>query len=469
MTLLRWIAATRQRLAIFVLCGYALLLAPAGALTGHIRESSSSATTDMLLLLVVGALVLSSAYLLGILLGDLLFPLSWRERVILGRDVAIPQDDTDGFVVDLRATKTYKKQFYLLVAALVFGSGFVYEKLTDDFFSYYQRLGHKRTILRGEDTPTKVDLMKDLIDVRTEPRVRDALELLSEVWPDRSQPESVRLQAVIASAEVGGYLVSALEEWVKSGEKDRWELDLLRQMRTELAPKMMAALDEESPEFAAKLVLSVGQMRALRQREELLAYVVEHVDSRGERWRASVAALGLMRDSRSLGELQKVMKTLAAEGEAADEDFRLLAWTMAELVRWWPPSDDKAPAVFAEIIETFTALAKEGSPARRCAAAFVLLRTGDARVVEPIFELFDSEGADIKCENTHADMGLVAPGLMTLDWSYRFTLLQALAQVALGDPEVLRWAEERKDNAAYSQHIRTELNRLVEILQSKQG
>ena len=457
---LRWLARSRVRLVVAALLAWCGVIGAAGPIASHVRDQSVSVTSNMLLMTAWFATLLVGSLCLAVLIGDRVFPYRWRERVILGDPVPPPEAVND--LLPPPIVKTHLMSFAIILVVIVSAGGFGLEQLTGGFVGEYQRVGHKLTILRGDNDALKIELIDELADPRREAFVTDALQVLDRAWRDERQPLDVREAALLALGRLSGSLVSSVDSWVREGVKDHWEIAMVRTLRREVAPDVGPLVTGSEPRLATVAAWMLGKLRSEAASDPLLrcAAAVEETDSTV--WSACVAGLGLSRDTRALAPLTRL-----APRVAGDEATEVLAFATGEIARHYiVGGDDQTDAFFGELVETWAPLATEGSLRRRCAALDVLRKTGDARIAEPLFAIFEAEGADADCPPVHLRIGERADELVVVYEPLRLRVLRALGYIAVGNDEVLDWTRARVAAGGYGLFIDTQLKRLLEMAEA---
>ncbi len=460
---LRWVAASRRRLATATLVAYALAFAVAVPLAAHLRDVSASPIADFWVMTAWLGILAAGSLFLGVLLGDRLLPGRWRERVILGREVQLPGTDDDPALA-MAVTKSYLLHFSALTVGALALSAMALEAVTGGFFAEYQRLGYARATLRGDDTAAKLATVERLSEVQREQNVRDSLALLRATWDDPAQPLEVRAASIRSLGRLGHSLVTSIDAWDNEGVKEHWEFDLVRELRSDLLPLWRERLATADPALAGPMALALGRYRDFDSAPALLARATTGPTGASPTWRQTVTALGLLHPLDILAPLGEL-----ATAATDPQDFTALAWAVGEPMRRLP-LDQPPPPAFDRLIEAFGALAASGAtPVHRCDAVYVLYKTRDARIVEPLLAAFDAQGADMECPTTHVDVSDRAPHVSAHGEPFRVRVLKALAVVAVGQPRVLEWARSRVDDASLSDVVRLELKQLVALTEAGAG
>ncbi|PIE19651.1 MAG: hypothetical protein CSA66_02215, partial [Proteobacteria bacterium] len=330
MSLFRWVAGSTLRLAIATALGLGLVFGAAQPLTDHIRHQSTSPVGDMLLLTALAFVILGTATSLGVLVGDALFPGRWRERVILGRNIAlaVPDDSIEA----VRSLKSYFLHFSVLVVVFIIASIWGFNALTDGFFAEFQRFGRIRSTLRSDSVEPKLSVLAELADWRRDDEVPGALELLDTVWRDPRQPEAVRAKSLDSLARLGVYLNDSVDQWRQDNRQRSWQGDSLVNLRRGLAPALREAIPGASPALRPALVSALGSLRDPRSTELLLAELDAYPDESSAEWRAAAIALGRSRTGSALEGLTKVV---TARPDRAGEPAVILAWAVREVTQGW--------------------------------------------------------------------------------------------------------------------------------------
>lgn len=460
MSPLRWLARTRLRLAVASLIALALYLGLALPLAAWVRDSSRSVSIDMGLLTSWLLALLLGAYCLAVLIGDRVFPYRWRERMVLGEDVPPPEAAND--LLPPPIPKSHGLSFALLFVGLVVAGVFTAEALTGGFFSEYQRVGSKRTLLRGDNQALKITLLNELADQRHESETRVALRLLDTTWRDDQQSDAVRDAALVALGRLALSLDTSMAAWAREGVREHWELELLRELRQQVAPDLRAALGGASPQRARHLLLALGKIREDASFELIADLVRAEAAAPSSTLEAAIVALGLLRDPRGLKPLTEVAPAIAESPY-----FRALAWSVGRIaLSYQPHSDAEVDAQFGALATLLGGLAQTGALERRCDAAYALRLTGDERIAEPLFAAFDGAIDAGTCEAGYVENDGPAPEMVGATEPLQLRVLKGLADVAVGHDRVIDWLRKRKDDTRLSDYIRAQVLETLRLLES---
>jgi len=462
MNIFRWLAASTRRLAILACVSLALVLGTASTLSSWVRDQSGSMVLDMVILTGYVALMLAAALAIAVLLGDRLFPHRWRERVVLGVDVP-PPDEEDPMLPPV-IYKSHLGAFTMLLVTLIVCLSGLLEVATSGLFAEYQRVGHMRTLLRTENTELKLELLGELSQALRETNIESALTIIDLAWRDKRQPPEVRIAGMNALGRLSNSLATSMDSWVKQGIEEHWELDVLRHLRTSVGPELRTRFPSEPEDLGVAMVFTLGKMRDWRSTDALAEYAKGHLSPPNARTQACIAALGLSRDAQVLGRLVQMAKTLYPT-----DVFLELAFATGDLTRNYAPGmNDDIDAVFPELVTVYAELAKTKPFEHQCLAIDVLRKTGDARVTEHLYEIFEQDGAEAICPTVSVEVGEQAPELVVATEPFRLRVIRGLAMVAVGNDEVTAWAEARKDDEKYTEFVRGQLREMLRLIEASE-
>ncbi|MEZ4269167.1 MAG: hypothetical protein R3F39_22655 [Myxococcota bacterium] len=460
MSPLRWLARSRLRLVLASLIALGIFFGLALPLSSWVRELSRSVSTDMALLTLWLLTLLLGAYCVTVLIGDRIFPYRWRERIVLGDDVP-PPEATDELLPP-PIPKSHGLAFSVIFVGLVVGGVLSAEAITGDFFAEYQRIGSKRTVLRGDNEALKLTLIGELADKRLEGESRDALRLLDTLWRDERQSEAIRDAALKALGRLALSFDTSMAAWAREGVREHWELELLRELRQQIAADLRAALATATGERARHLLLTLGKIREGASLEPIAAKVRAGAESPDATLGAAILALGLLRDPHGIVPLLEIAPKIATTPY-----FRDLAWSVGRISLSYPPhSDDELDAKFGELAEVLGRLTQEGPLERRCDAAYALRLTGDARITAPLIAAFDASADAGDCEAGYVDNDGLAPEMVGATEPFQLRVLKGLADVAVGNDQVVDWLRSRKEDPRFSEYIRGQLLETLRLVEA---
>ncbi|MCB9514508.1 MAG: hypothetical protein H6744_07435 [Deltaproteobacteria bacterium] len=460
MSPLRWLARSRGRLALAALIALGIYFGSLLPLASWVRDSSRSVSGDMAMLTAWLLSLLLGAFCLSVLIGDLVFPHRWRERVVLGEEVPPPEAESD--LLPPPIPRSHGLSFSLLFVALVVAGAMSAEALSGGFVSEYQRIGSKRTIFRGDNEELKLSLIGELADKRLEVQSRDAVQLLDVLWRDDRQSAAVRDAAIVGLGRLATSFDTSMAAWAREGVRDHWELTLLRSLRSDVAPDLREALRSAEPTRARHLLLALGKIRESESFEPIAARVRAEAAAPTETFGAALLALGLLRDPRGLAPLIEVAPRVADRPE-----LRPLAWSVGRLaLSYAPHSDPEIDARFGELVKVLGALISTGSLPRRCDAAYALRLTGDSRIAPPLFAALEQTGGEGTCEAGYVDIDGLAPELVGATEPFKLRLLKAVAEVAVGNDEVIDWLRRHKADPAMSEFMRGQIVETLSLVEA---
>jgi len=455
-----WICQSRMRLAAASAISFILLLAPAVPVATYIRESSASPFGDMVIQTAWLFLALPAAYFTAVLVGDLVFPNRWRERVILGNteagNAAMEDDDPLAAVKAIKQTRSFKMPFYIMTVLLVLACAGAIELVTGGFLGEYQRLGYFRTLMRTDRTDSKLSLIKEQTDKRRESHVTTAVELLTKVYQDDAQPREVKEEAVVTLGRIGNYLVQSVNSWNSKGSAEgHWELALLVWMHKNSAPQMRRMFVEGDADLKRSAAIALGKMRDAGGGPLLTEFLLAQKTTDKVFFGAAVG-LGFLHDFERMKELLEVAKRVKEDITA----FRYVSWAVGQTSMKYQVYEHETgppPKEFETLIAFYADLIKKGDTAQRCVAAYVLDSTGHAGIIEHLMEAFDLSGSDGKCSRHELDMDQPAPYVMGEDQQVRRAVLWAFRNVGKGNMQVSDWARKRAADEKLPENIRRNL------------
>lgn len=462
MNLFRWLASSRVRLAIAVFVGLGACVLLASPAAEFIRYRSTSPASNLLIKTGFAFLILGTATLLAILIGDRVFPGRWRERVILGKHV-VP-DVPDESIEALRGMKSYYLHFSVLVAIFTMGGGIAIDGSTQIFSDS----DYNRTTMRGDAVERKLTILVELGGARTEADVAEAVELIDVVWRDDRQPIEVRIASLSALGEIVDYLVTSVEAWRREGRSQSWQGDSLVALRQTLAGELRAFHPTAPPGMRAHVTYVLGAMQDVRATDLLVAELTAYPDPTSDEWLSAVVALGSSRQATALPSIAARL-----DAEHADPAYTALAWATQELVRAfyfaWPNPEEARDLpdglidAIARVTAFYSAELNAASPARRCVAVEVLRFTGHLDARAPLMAAFDSpETAGVFCSQVKVEVGAGVPGWIgAIDESLRARIVQAIATISAGDDELTGWFKERLERGGQDEDVTVLLQQLV--------
>ena len=147
--------ATRSRLIASVV-GTTVLTWGLGYLGAtYIMDQSASVGLNILLIALMMLGVMVTAYLQGVLVGDLCFQGAWREQVVLGKRAG----GREAVVL-----KDHNAEFFIVVFLLVLGNAFLIDTVAGDFFETYHNEAFFRARLRAGDPQERISALRDVAD-----------------------------------------------------------------------------------------------------------------------------------------------------------------------------------------------------------------------------------------------------------------------------------------------------------------
>jgi hypothetical protein len=447
---IRWFLGRRLRLGLASLGLAGVLVGLGPVATDWIWNASASHSANLLIMLGLALVLLGFGAAFGSLLGDLVFPNRWRERVLLGQRIEVPPDSLDS-PAGLRGLGTYLLPYSVIIVALVLTGGWALDRVSDGFLTRLQLHGGTRTTLRGDDTPGKLEALKSMASEKRENRLGAGLELLDRTWRDPRQPPEVQQAALGALGSIIGYLSDAIDSWAYEGKLESWQRDLFGRVRKDFAPGLREAraiaVESGGMARAADLIALSGLLRDADSQAELIGYA-EGADD-GPLWHASVVALGRMR---TFAAFEAVIPL--AERPLPTARWEVLAWATQALAREFhkgrPDLDEKRlsdaeEAGVGRAAEVWSSQLATADLGRACVAVGVILHLRDSRLRDPLIAAFDRPGANAKiCDTWSIDVGFGRRDYAAERGFLQRRIIDALALISLGDPVVKAWVVERR-------------------------
>lgn len=182
-----WLAKTRRRLFLGAIVITSLFVSLGVLTAGFMRYRSQSTTVNLVLISVCMLALMLTAFVHSLLVGDLIFPGRWRERVLLGKKFDVGEDDD--VISAVGTMKDRSMAFYLVVALMLVANYGLYSLSTDDFFGYYSSYGYELTLLRSADSEACIRGLQSLPHPLSD-NVRDVDEVRGAVVALLDHPEA---------------------------------------------------------------------------------------------------------------------------------------------------------------------------------------------------------------------------------------------------------------------------------------
>lgn len=197
--LLQPLARTRGRLVMATLVANVAFIGATWLVAHYINNASTSVGLNMLLITLTMLLMLAASYIDAMLLGDLMFPGNWRERVLLGQATRAGTDEA----MSVDNHRNFNLHFLVALAFIIVGNYFAVGALSGDWLTQYHEMGFHLTRLRGDDNAEKIRALKELsksiyAERNHERRVNNAI--LGEL---NNEDEEVRRWAMYAVRKAG--------------------------------------------------------------------------------------------------------------------------------------------------------------------------------------------------------------------------------------------------------------------------
>lgn len=257
------IAKTRGRLAVVALISTAALYLGAMQVAGFVRDTSGSVALNLALITGVLLALLVVAFVQAMLVADLTFPGSWRERVILGRAVEVTDDDS--MRASIGKLSDQNLSFYALMAALIVANVVGANLATASFLTEYTSHGYIVTRLRSPDPGDRVRALGHLAhparaEAQNEPLVRDAVVQRIDDIDAEVRAWAIWFAGTNGMFEAAPRLRAVLSDPRRGDEERGLAAEALGRLRNEEGAQLMVDL---LPEAFGRDRLAIGLLRGL--------------------------------------------------------------------------------------------------------------------------------------------------------------------------------------------------------------
>ncbi|MFU8805840.1 MAG: HEAT repeat domain-containing protein [Bradymonadaceae bacterium] len=187
--LLKWPARTRRRLVASTVAVSILTIAMGMWSAHYILVASSSVMVNLLVITITMMVVLITAFMQSILVGDLFFPGPWREHVFLG-------NKPEGDKLDINVIDDHSAEFTIVLILLVIANAFALNLVTGGFLDQYHNEGFFQVRMRSDSPQERIATLQKLAEPNNyslweRPAIQ---ELIIDAFDDPH--EDVRKQAV---------------------------------------------------------------------------------------------------------------------------------------------------------------------------------------------------------------------------------------------------------------------------------
>lgn len=467
---IRWLAASAHRVSLVSLASLAALVGVAIMCARYVRFDSASPSADLLIVTGLMLGILGIAFLQAVWLGELLLGADWRQRYLLGEMPALQVSDEFDMnaVKAIRSGRSERLQLAALVALAVFGDVFVVNRATGNFFDDYTRVGYHRTALRGADAGERAQLLLELADRSTD----EVAEWVDAVMvPRLESADPVEQQDALRALWWVARRMSRSVDLLNAARArpDRWEYELSRRLREQIAPRVRALALQTTSDGVRELAFRfLGDARDPEATSMLGRALLDPEQSIGAR-EAAALALGRLSHEGVFAHLLALLRTsdapprvqeaaLWAVGEGAVAGLPADAGEYEKLTGrpYAPPMELDEASVW--MIHELPRL----EPSPRCVALNALQRTQDARAFDVIAPMFESPDATFSCPTIELTEPYGPPVVLSRGEPYRLTLLRVVASVAAGNPAVAQWLSLQKQvSSKYAEDIQRELESLA--------
>lgn len=300
--LFKSVAATRGRLIAAVVVATAASLGAGFWSADYIMERSASVGLNILIITTNMVVVMITAYLQALLVGDLFFEGPWREQVVMG-DRSYRKDlDAEVVVADHQA------EFMILLLALVVGNAMLVNYGAGGFIDDYHTSGFFRAKMRSSDVEEQLTALRDMTDPTQ-----------FELWENQKVREIVVDSLDDPNAEVR--------------EQAAWNAGA---MKIESAREELMRMVRDTggdPSARAEAAIALGRLAPSSEAREAIESALG--DARTPELQLGlIRALGVMADPASFGALKPYLG--APEKE---EDEALMIYAI------WAAQETRSPAV----------------------------------------------------------------------------------------------------------------------------
>lgn len=389
---IRKILESRKNHITTLAVGNGLIYGASFPIVYYIREHSTSVILNMIFIMLWMALLFALSYLEGILVGDLLFSKTWKERFILLNRVDADKELEAGE----GAFKEYRYTFFFSIFLLIIGNYLLSNAIHGGFFNEYKNQGYGLTRLRHKDAAVR---RKGIMELR----LAKTLRVESAMVKTLKDPDG---EARAMAAWVLGYQESKAS-----------------------AKALLVTLKDKYPLARAEAAFALGRINhgpaiPLLRRELVLAPA--------EYKHYYILALGMMRDKGAI----PLMAKLLSGPETKLHPYA--AWSLART---------KSPTVIGPLL---TAMA--GELGTRCAAVEAQWALSHVHSAKPLTREFDRSGAKTFCKDLIFKNRGFSPIPIVRGEIYRVKLLRALGHTA--SAQIRPWLKKLMDNPSYHWQIR---------------
>lgn len=370
-----------QLLTVLVLCAQCLLLWGGGT---AIEKYSHSPGLNIFAIAFLCATLLVSGYFVALVVGDLIFPGPWREKMFRGEKF-VPEKFADQTAL-LKNRGIY---FILLWVLCTVGVSFGADFVTGGFLERYRKSGSILTMMKSEQEQDRLSALEIYVNPLSSRRwdVQDLRAQTVRMLQDES--ERVRAQAsyVLGRLSVG-----------------------------DAAEALTSMLQDKDAQVRMQAAIALGRMQWLPARTQLLAALQSAFE--GKRFvEASdiVYGLTLLNDKAVIGPVQRLLEQCDEVGTC---EPLFVAYAFYLLKTLQAPGAAKLSVRFLENSKTTKEI--------RCFAADCLRYTAKPRDIDTLKHLFAQAGVQEECAPLYKKLNEEAAVLLFDAEPVRAKLLRAV-------------------------------------------
>jgi hypothetical protein len=472
-----WLSHSLARVTATSLAVLVCAVFAAVATARYVEHQSTSPVVDLLLITAVMAALLAAAVLQALAAGELLLRRPWRGLFLRGEraDVAYgaSQAGETDLIVASRAVSS--RRDVLLLSVLTIGllalDVYLVNRVTASFFDRYVESGYLRSALRGASPAEKEKLLLEIAD-RGTPDLADWTQ--AELLPRVASPDAEERGAALVALWWVGTRMNRSADILnqQGGREDAWEYALAIWLREHAVGPVSSRLAASAEPERVAAIRALGSFRA-RQSVDTLAALTTSREPAAVR-QAAVLALGQVASPEAALALLGAMADLRTDIRALD----LAVWALGECGKnalISSPRDLRNPDLvepsegIRRVVEWLSVELSKLPPSTQCIAATLAADLADARLGPPLTALFDAPESTIVCASVELEQAAGRPFVLSRGEPLRMLALRALANIAVGNPEVERWVAERSRDPGVEERYRKELANMALLIEQAAG
>lgn len=425
-----------------------------------VSDLSTSTGLNSLLILLWMLLILAAGYLQALFIGDLIFPPGWRyaSRSGAGTSRAEADDTKDDLLSQGRRLRSYGVHFSFVLVAVLLADLSLVGHLGSGALGRISEV-QMDTSLRSEDVGARLKAIKHVarMDRPDElPRFTMKLTALLED-PDGEVAEA----AGWALAEIAARMRRSMAALRAAHEQQRWEKDLSDRLR-ETQERRLLELFRHDARLRAPLALLLANLQvtdAVQQFETYLWQKGPHQETK----EAILVALGRLGD---LHGLKVPLEVLASDDHSLKP---AAAWVLGEILSQYDPEAyTREPRCIEETVDHMRGYLPKLPLAAQCAVVQAFERAQDGRAGSAMFEIFDALEGDPTCPRVEISYPYAKPIVASAEEPLRMKILRAVAAIAVGNREVVRWLRRKATDDDLPERYRAEAENILSLIEASQ-